>query len=103
MVARAIMNSVKVKTVLTYPFMRNIRISKNKPGEMRYSNGYLQYLLRKLRNLKDTAYFFNFTSARILKEKARVASKILALVFSMIYTLPKALRGKNLEPVDVMV
>jgi len=103
MVARAIMNGVKVKTVLTYPFMRNIRISKNKLGEMRYSNGYLHYLLRKLRNLKDTVYVFNFTPARILKEKTRVASKILALVFSMVYTLPKALRGKNLEPVDVMV
>jgi len=103
LVARAITNGVKVKSILTYPFMRNVRTSKIGSGERRYGGGYLRYRLRKLRNINDIIRVYNFTPAYILREEEKIRpSVILALILSTVHTLPKALQGKNLEPVDII-
>jgi|GEM_PF-1344072 len=97
---RAIKRKVKSKIIAVKSPIRNIRLAKNRVyGEGRYARNKMAYMLRRERNLRDTAVGCGLNPAHVIYSSDLVRpSTFILLCFSAVYSFANVIRGDTNSP-----
>lgn len=106
LLGRAIKRNVKLNIIGVKSPIHNIRLAKGGVyGEKRYAQDLITYVLRRVRNLRDTAIGWGLNPAHVIYSiNLRRPSALVLLFFSAIYSLANITSGDiNSSPIKCQV
>ena len=93
---RAIKRGVKLKIITVKSPIQNVRLTSNGVyGEKRYAQSKKTYVLRKLKNLRDTVIGYGLNPTHVIYSSNSLSrpSTFMLLIFSTAYSFVNALKG----------